>query len=243
MAWAGLSGGVGFCRRRTYFNSRGTRPDPSPRRGLAMKIKSKAKGALALALALSLAACAPVTVTGDWRAPEYAQRAKKVLVVGVFELPLNRRSMEDALAEELGKEGVRVVTSCSLMPGDKMPEGETFRREAEGLQVDAVLVTRLVDVEKETVFVPPRARLVPHPFYYRRLYTYYGHAYYTIYDYEPGYVVERSIVSLETNLYDARTDRLVWSLATESFDPQNTKELVEPLARLITERLKKEKLI
>jgi hypothetical protein len=209
-----------------------------------MKTLTPVTGLLALAAAFCLAAvtaCAPVTVTGAWRDAAYTQRIKKALVVGVFERPVHRRSLEDVLVEELKKQGVQAVSSYSLLPGDRMPDGETFQGEIQGVDVDAVLVTRLVDVEKETFYVPPHTHVVPHSHYYRRLHIYYGHAYYTLY--EPGYLVERSIVSLETTLYDASTNRLVWILSTENFDPQNTKELVQPLARLIIERLKKERLI
>lgn len=204
----------------------------------------RASRPLGAALAVSLAAlvgCAPVSVTGDWRAADYTGTIRSALVVGVFESATDRRSLEDALAKALAKQGVEAVTSYSFMPGKRMPDAETFRGEVEGVEVEAVLVTRLVNVEKETVYVPPRAYMVPHPYYYNRLHTYYGHVYHTLY--EPAYMMERTIVSLETTLYDASSDRLIWTLATESFDPRTTRDLVEPLTRLIVERLKKDKLL
>ena len=196
-----------------------------------------------LAWAASLAAlvgCAPVSVTGAWRAPDYSGSIKRALVVGVFESPTDRRSLEDALAQALAKKGVEATPSYSFMPGERMPDADTFQGKLKGVEVEAVLVTRLVNVEKETVYVPPRTYMVPHPYYYR-LHTYYGHAYHSLY--EPGFVMERTIVSLETTLYDASSDRLIWTLATESFDPRTTRDLVEPLTRLIVERLQKDKLL
>jgi hypothetical protein len=227
---------LAFCAERPTLIVEGKKDE-------SMKTKTTTTGLLALAAALCLAfsaGCAPVTVTGAWRDAEYDRRISTAAVIGLFENPTLRRLLEEALVAELAKSGVKATASYRLLPGDRMPDAEALRKELRGLPVEAFLSTRLLNVERETRYIQPRMRLIPRRYPHRTFSGYYHYWYQTIY--EPGYVLEVTTVSLETTLYDAATDRLIWSVNTESFNPASTESLVKPLTRLVVEQLKKDKL-
>jgi len=72
-------------------------------------------------------------------------------------------------------------------------------------------------------------------------YGYYG----TTYDvlHEPGYTVTRTIVRLETNLYDVATGELVWSGQSETLDTGSRSDSIDSVTEAVAERLREEGLI
>ena len=76
---------------------------------------------------------------------------------------------------------------------------------------------------------------------YRGFYDYY--AYVGGYVYEPGYYTKHKRVKLETNLYDAKTEQLVWSMQSETMNPNSDKDLIDAKIKAVIKRLKEQKLI
>jgi hypothetical protein len=60
---------------------------------------------------------------------------------------------------------------------------------------------------------------------------------------DPGYLSTETIVRLETNLYDSRTARLVWSGRSNTFDPKSVRDAIDSVTRALTERLAQEGMI
>lgn len=48
---------------------------------------------------------------------------------------------------------------------------------------------------------------------------------------------EGKVYFIETNLYDAETEKLIWSAQSESYDPSDLKDFAEDFADLIVGRL------
>ena len=65
---------------------------------------------------------------------------------------------------------------------------------------------------------------------------YYGHV--GGYVYEPGYYRRHTYVKLETNLYDAGSEALVWSMQSETIDPSSVQKLIDAQIRIVVKRLK-----
>lgn len=61
--------------------------------------------------------------------------------------------------------------------------------------------------------------------------------------YSPGYLVDETIVSLETNMYVTPDEKLIWSLTSESFNPNNANKVINELAAIIIKELTKDGLI
>jgi hypothetical protein len=78
-----------------------------------------------------------------------------------------------------------------------------------------VIVTRLVDQETVQEYYPPSYTTVAAPSaYYGGWYGYYSLGY--TYMSSPGYVAENKVFRLETNLYDVKESKLLWSGLTET---------------------------
>ncbi len=133
--------------------------------------------------------------------------------------------------------GASALASYQLIPDEDALEKEQIVEAIDGREIDGVLITRLVSEDKRQRHVQPRS-VGPVG------YGYYGH-YYRSYNavYSHGYLVEDTIVTLETNLYSATTEELIWSGTTESFDPESVTQIIDELAKLVVQKLTKEKLL
>ena len=105
---------------------------------------------------------------------------------------------------------------------------------------DLVAVTRLLAVDKEQEYVPGSTYYAPAPGYY-------GYSNYYMSSYAvvstPGYIQENTIVKLETNFYDIKTEKLVWSGLTHTVNPQSAQEVATSVAGTIVDDLVQKKII
>lgn len=202
----------------------------------------KAFGKLPLFALLLFAAfgCASTTVTGVWTDENYKQTPiQTMMVIGVAKNPRNRNIFESAMVAELEKYGVKAIPSTKVL-GDQEINKETVAAAAEKSGVQTVLVTRLVAIKNEQVYHPPTSYGVPDP-YYRRWDSYYPHMY--DYAYTPGYTATYQNVLLETSIFDAKENGLIWSAASETFEPQNINEEVKKLSEILVRKMRESKLL
>jgi len=182
-----------------------------------MKLSSFARLTAAALAAAALASCAASTqLTSSWADPAAAGRSyKKIVVVGVTNKAPIRREYEDAWTRELAARGVEATPSYNFSSPDKELDKDAAMAKLQEMGADAVLVTRLVDKETVNTYYPPSYSSVAAPSpYYGGWYGYYsmGYSYMT----SPGYVEENKVYRIETNLYDAHGDKLIWSGLTET---------------------------
>jgi hypothetical protein len=178
-------------------------------------------GAAALLVA-TLAGCASsTTMMHSWTTPDFKPgTVKKVFVLGVARDQGLRRLYEDTFVATLTKRGVGAAAGYTLLPDpsqvDKEKAGAAIRQEG----YSHVLVTRVVNVEQRETYVPPSTVSVGvgyggYPGYYGGWYPYMS----TSYGYvtSPGYVTVNKVVSLETNVYDVQSEKLIYSGMTETW--------------------------
>jgi hypothetical protein len=195
---------------------------------------------LATVLFLALFGCASTTVTGVWRDESYKQTPiKSIMVIGVAENTRNRNIFESAMVAEFEKRGVRAIPSAKLLKDQEINKKNVVEA-AINSQMQAVLVTRLVGTKKEQVYHPPTSYGVPDP-YYRRWDSYYPHMY--DYAYAPGYMATYTNVVLETSVFAVKEQSLIWSAASETFEPQNINEEVKKLAEILVRKMRESKLV
>jgi hypothetical protein len=83
-----------------------------------------------------------------------------------------------------------------------------------------------------------------YPVPYRTFGGYYSRGYaLRPYFYEPGEFTTDRVVQIETNIYEAAGERLLWSASTTSTNPGNVPQLIKDAAAAIRAELVKEKLI
>ena len=187
-----------------------------------------------------LSSCATTTLTGSWADPTYTGgRFRKVMIVGVARREMLRRIFENNFSSQLQARGVEGIPSGTFSPGTEQLDKDAMAAKLTELGCDGVLVTRLIDQRTQATVYPPTGYAVPMA-YHGGYYAYYRGAYAMAYS--PGYVVENTTVSLETNLYDARTGGLVWSGLTDTIVSGDPAAQADELIKILVGKLAEAKL-
>jgi hypothetical protein len=195
----------------------------------------------AVALSMALGSCATTKLTGSWSDPSYTGGPfKKIMVVGVARREAMRKIFESTFAARLREHGTLGVPSGSFAPGAELLDKESLASKVTELGCDGVLVTRLLDRSMQTTYYPPTGYAVPRA-YHGGYYHYYRQAYTVVYS--PGYVVQSTTVSLETNLYDAASGALVWSGLTDTIVSEDPMSQVEEFVGILVAKLAEAHLI
>jgi spore coat protein U-like protein len=70
---------------------------------------------------------------------------------------------------------------------------------------------------------------------------YYGQGYATVYT--PGYQVEDRFATVESNLYDAASEKLVWTTTSDTWMSEGNQKLVKTFVAIMVESLRKQKIV
>ena len=151
----------------------------------------------------------------------------------------NRDKMEAHLVGDLTDRGY-VAVSAIKEYGPKYFEN---MKEAEVLDklsnsgVDAVITVVLLDKNKERYYVPGRVYYSPYTIYQRNFWGYYT----TIYEriYTPGYYQVDTKYFWESNFYDLKNKNLLYTVQTETFDPESVEILAHEYGLLIVNDMNK----
>jgi hypothetical protein len=203
------------------------------------------KGLAVTAIVLLIAVGAlgkSIKLITSWKNPSYQnQRFHKILVMGVSNNPSVRADFEDALSSKIGHPGVEAVPGHTIL---LRPEGtkldlDYVRDQVRSFHIDAVVVSRLVKVDKSVTYVPGQSYYMPYP-YYRTFYGYYGTIYPMVYS--PGYERKDTTVRIETNLYAATEPdgELIWTGISDSFNPASAHKVIDGLVKMVVKELEKE---
>ena len=186
--------------------------------------------------ALAGVACATkTTLSNVWRSnSDPSGTMQRILVIGVAKDEANRRSFEDGFAAALALQNVDAVASYELLPGHERLSRASIENAISGRGFQGVLVTRLLNVDEKTTYVPPSTYVRP-GYYGRGMYGYYGSSWDVVHN--PGYTVTETIVRLETHLYDARTADLVWAAHSDTFDPSSIAAGVDSVTKKLSRQL------
>jgi len=197
----------------------------------------------ALAVALSIMGCLAFGksshVVMSWRNPNApAKQFRRVLALGLSEKTAVRADFEDALAARLEETGRQAISGNAIL---LRPEGtqlslDYLRAQVRDNQIEAVVVSRLIKVEKKVTYIPGEPSFVPYP-YYGTFYGYYGSVYPIVYS--PDYLREEKKVRIETNLYllSEGDGVLVWTGITDTFDPTDVDKAIGKLVKLLVKQM------
>ncbi len=158
-----------------------------------------------------------------------------------------RQTVETDLANALQKDGIKSVRSLDILPpsftSSKEPDKEALLKEIKGSNVDVILTIALIDQTTESHYVPGSYGYAPMTRfgYYGRFWGYYTNWYPTLYS--PGYYTEEKVYFLETNLYDAHTEELIWSAQSETYNPSSLDSFSKEFSATVLSEMKKDGLI
>ncbi|NMM48259.1 DUF4136 domain-containing protein [Marinigracilibium pacificum] len=181
-------------------------------------------------LLIFLMGCSSANIVESWKDPDTTiseTEYQKVMIAVLASNEGRRRTAEDFLAQKYPK----LVPSYNVFKGldEKNIDKEQLKSILTNQGFDAVIIMRLVDVSKETNYVPGN--------YSGGFYGYYG-AYWPGY-YNPGYYTEDTKYSVSTDVFDLNRNKLVWSAITSSYNSSKIETAVEDIAYSITKEMKK----
>jgi hypothetical protein len=199
-------------------------------------VKYRIFGPLAIiVIILALAACAGTKIVDSWRNPKAGPiQFKKVVVFFFSDDQTVRRAAEDELVRQI--KNIKAVTAYTLIPEAEFKDLDKIEGRLKDRGFDGAVIMRLLGVDKEVTWVPGA-----YPGHYHSFHGYYRHTYPMVYD--PGYLRTDQIVRVETNVYSLADDQLVWSGISETFNPKNSVDLVDDVARSVAKDLRAKYLI
>jgi hypothetical protein len=203
---------------------------------------------LILACLLLQVACTRMKFTDVWVDETRGnQPFHSFLVIGIADTRGNREDFENYFVDKLKAAGVDALASIKVLPDTTKINRESVLAAIDGLDIDAAIVTHMTgNVESENAGPPKRLGIL-HGYGYGPGYTSYQmydyYPYVSHYVHQPGYYTVHNVVSLETNLYDVSTEKLVWSGRSSQFAPDSVDDVIAQLTRLVITDLKKKKLL
>ncbi|MCG6888773.1 MAG: hypothetical protein LJE92_04235 [Gammaproteobacteria bacterium] len=184
---------------------------------------------MVMLLTVLLAGCAATRSVMEWQDKAYSGKLNNILVIAAVDDNTMRHRVEDAYSEKFASMSLRATPGYTLIANDLPLSRETVETAIAGQHLDAVLVTRLLGVEEVEEYQPPGSID-----YYRGYHRYYAHSMMVS---SPGYYRKYKLLTLETNLYDTRTGKLVWSMQSESIDSSAPQKLIDEQIALTVARL------
>ena len=168
----------------------------------------------------------------SWKDPAFnGPPMKRLLVIGAVKSDLNRRVFEDAFAGALNGAGSGGVASYPTLPENGAISNERVQQGVQSTGADAVLVTRVMRVRRDVNVSPSYA----HPgFYGGGFRGWYGGAYAVT----PADVTVYDVLTIESTLWNMRTDKPVWSGTSEVTAPSNIADASKELADVLIARMK-----
>lgn len=156
-----------------------------------------------------------------------------ILVIAITGNEDSRRSFERKFVARLKSAGVEAISSEDAipMPADLKMKKETILNAVNQYENDAVIITHLIGKEEKDVST--RGGSAHRGFYgfYRSRYS------------DSGYSSTTTTVRLETNLYDVKTEKLIWSGKSKTWSKDSKDQIINDVIKALINNLQKNKLI
>lgn len=203
---------------------------------------------IALAATICGACTSLTTIQSTWTDPTFTGDAfDRIAVLGLFDTTAESRTFEQTAAHALEARGVGVAPAYTLLDDSRMYEEHELREELAAADVDAILIYRLIAVDERNVYRNPTPYLrVPDGIAFGDSYYWYYHphaSYYWLWrssvdvTRSPGYWESLQYVIVESSLYDAQRDRLVWTARSSTIDDAQFAAVAGSIAERVTEEL------
>jgi hypothetical protein len=196
---------------------------------------------IGLTLIVLATSCAPTKTLHVWKDDQYNQRLHKVLIIAVTKEEYMRDHFENVLAESLQTRGVEAVPSNKVLPqpGAKL-EREAVVAKVRELGIGHVLVARSVSKKEVSQLNPGGIYFVPTD-YYSGWYGFYSDSFVAIT--VPGSAYDAEFFSIVTNVYDVRSEKLIWSYLSQVKVEGSKEGAINPFLDVLMKQLEDNKLL
>jgi hypothetical protein len=201
-----------------------------------------------LIIGLMMSGCAPTqTITGSWINREALPKGpyNSIFIIVISQNNQANSTVENMLAKKLESRGRKVVKCTDFFPlnitATKRVSKEQLDDAIRKSGCDGIMTIALLDVKTEQHYTPGTAYYPVNYGFYGSYYGYYSYYYPQVYS--PGYYTQEKIYYLESNFYDIPSDKLIWSVQSESYEPSGLKSWFQGYSYMLINHLKKEGLI
>ena len=188
-----------------------------------------------------MTSCATTTFDAVWTDPNYqGGKLQDVLVIGVAREQTNRRLFEDKFVVQLKSYGTNAIASYTIILSEEKLDKKAVESEIKTLGVDAVIVTRLVNMKQQEQYIPRSGkygtRSIEDGWYggYSRSYERTN---------APGYFAVYEVARLETTIYDTQTEKQIWSSLSNTIIESSVENAVESVIKALIKSLSDNQLI
>jgi hypothetical protein len=185
-----------------------------------------------------ISSCKSTKIVSSWSEPEKEVKISnlnKVLVVALFQNETSRRKAEDQMVGYLKGKGV--VSYNYLNENFNKNNQEAIQALIRADNFDAAITMRLIDVDKEQVYVPSNTMLNS-PVYYRNFSGYYYRNY--PFYYQNGYYANTKTYTVETIVFSIIQDKIIWSGLTKTTNPEGLSKMTEEISKVIFKKMVKQ---
>ena len=192
-------------------------------------------------LLMILTACATTKLSGTWKDENLSgKKFQKLLIIGAAKQQNVRELFEDEFVRQLEAQGGKAIPSYTLIPAEKMLDKETIVSHITENRIDAVLITRLTGSKGEREMETGNTYRVPYA-YYNQMHEYYKKGLESTQ--EPSPATTHKVIILETNIYNAETEKLAWATASDVYVQDATYKLTKDFIKVIVSKLVSDKVI
>jgi hypothetical protein len=207
------------------------------------------KSILCMAIATMLGACStPTMVSSSWRKPNAtANGFHNIFIAALTKEVSTKESLENGLQGLLQQKGLTIEKSVDVFPPTFSTQNGQQRdlvmSRIQTTNADGILTIALLRKETESHYVPGSGYWNPglRYGYYNRFWSYYNNWYPMVYS--PGYYDQTKIYYIETNLYNAKTEELIWTAQSRTYDPTNINSFLKGYVDAIYDRMVKDGLV
>lgn len=179
-------------------------------------------------------------ITAHWADKNYEKgKISKVLILGITASEAVRRTFEHDMIERLEYIGVDGIASSDIFPMDQKLDSNTFRLHFNNEGFDVVITSKLVSSDKEQNYQAGSSYGAYGAYGgHRGFYGNYGSAYDSYYS--PGYSYTTTTLKIETKVYDTKTEQMIWTAISDTFDPSDETDAIKSLNRKLVYELEKQ---
>ena len=158
-----------------------------------------------------------------------------------------RAKLENDIAAAATVKGYKAVKSIDLMPptisAPATPGKDEIANKVKASGCDAVFTASLLKKEEDVRYTPGTTAYSVRPYYsyYGSYYGFYSHYYPTVST--ASYYTKEKTYFMQSNLYDAASEEIMWSVQSEIFNPSSLAKFSKAYTADLVKQLEKENLL
>ncbi|HMP92093.1 MAG TPA: hypothetical protein PKD90_04425 [Phnomibacter sp.] len=190
-------------------------------------------------------ACSSSKNTGVWINEEKIKgKAYQSVFVAVISADVTARAtVETDLATAAANRGYKVVKSIDVLtPNLGSPAAPTKEAIMEAVKksgCQAVMLASLLRKEEDVRYVPGRTpySIMPYYAWHGNIFGYYSHWHPMMY--QPGYYEQSRSYFMQSNLFDAASEEIMWSVQSEVFNPGSLRRFSSSYTETLVRQLER----